>query len=152
MPNPVFAASVFAIQGTLLGLDEFRFHRARVLPRWERWGHPLDTLSVFVCFLLACLAPAAAPWTGMYITAAVFSCLCVTKDEWVHREHCTAAEHWLHALLFLLHPVLLWAAYVLWRGGGQTADALLGAQAALVFGFGLYQTWYWNFAWPRRPQ
>ncbi len=51
-----FLAVPFALQGLAILVDEFYFHRRRGLPIWERWGHPLDTLSLLICWLfLLCL-------------------------------------------------------------------------------------------------
>ena len=92
-----------------------------------------------------------------YAGLAIFSCLFVTKDERVHLGHCCAAEQWLHALLFTLHPLVLLSAGLLWPAAhgirnacpgwiGYAGDerALLTAFCALVFGFGMFQFIYWN--------
>src|SRR5689334_19220146 len=100
----------FVIQGIAIALDEICFHRKRDLPKWERIGHPLDTLSVLACLLFILFVPYSSGGVLKgYIALAIFSCLMVTKDEFVHKHHCPAAEHWLHALLFLNHPALLTA-------------------------------------------
>ncbi len=138
------ALLAFVAQGTLMAVDEFVFHRGRGLPRWERVGHPLDTLTVLAPLSSALLLPHAAPWTGVFLALAIFSCLFVTKDEWIHARHCEPVEQWLHALLFVLHPVLFLAIYLLWRAG-ETGWLL--AQAALVSGFFLWQLLYWNGPW-----
>ncbi len=144
-------ALIFAAQGLVLGLDEAFFHHRRGLPRWERWGHPLDTLSVLLCLGVALLFPAQAPWTKLYLGLAILSCLCVTKDEWVHAEKSPAAENWLHALLFLLHPALLWAVYILWKSTAGVSRILLGIEAGLCALFMGYQLVYWNLLWRPRP-
>ena len=36
----------FAVQGLAILVDEFWFHHRRGLPRWERLGHPIDTLPL----------------------------------------------------------------------------------------------------------
>ena len=68
---------------------------------------------------LACLAlplvlvpPGAepAPVRGL----AAFSCLLITKDEFVHQRLCTGGEHWVHAVLFILHPLVLIGTALLW--------------------------------------
>ena len=38
------------LQGLAMLVDELLFHRRRGLPRWERIGHPIDTLSVLACY------------------------------------------------------------------------------------------------------
>ncbi len=139
-----------AIQGGAMILDEAWFHRRRGLPRWERIGHPLDTLTVLICFLFVLFVPPNAKGAlAAYIALAGFSSLFITKDEWVHSKMCEPAEHWLHAILFVLHPIVFFTTALLWRSGARTA---LWVQAALIFGFGLYQLLYWSFLWkPHRP-
>ncbi|HLV68897.1 MAG TPA: hypothetical protein VKY73_23935 [Polyangiaceae bacterium] len=136
-----------AVQGIVMIGDELHFHRRRGLPRWERWGHPLDTASVLACYGLALGAPAEPPFTIVYAALAVISCLLVTKDEFIHAERCTPAEHHLHAILFLLHPIVLAAAFTLWIDGERGA---LGVLFGLTLAFGLYQLVYWNVPWMRR--
>ncbi len=127
-------------------IDELYFHRRRGLPRWERVGHPLDTLSVLGCYLFA-LATAPSPAAlAVFVALAAFSCLLVTKDEWVHAEHCAPAEQWLHSVLFVLHPIVLGVAALLWQ---RQDRVLLWLSATLTLGFGLHQALYWNVPWKK---
>lgn len=145
------ALAVIALQGLIMLVDELYFHRRRGLPRWERLGHPLDTASVVACSVTAlALEPTRSALIGYAVLAAV-SCLLVTKDEFVHAERCEPAEHWLHALLFVLHPLLLAGIALLWVEG---ARSLLLAQVIATGAFGVYQLVYWNvLASPaRRPR
>ena len=146
------------LQMMCMALDEFYFHWQRELPRWERLGHPLDTLTVLVCYVWLLIVPPGAAALSVYAALCVFSCLFVTKDELVHRRHCQAGEHWLHALLFILHPLSLLSVGLLWpvwhertlsflRYEGFECTFLL-LNMLLTFGFGLYQLIYWNFVWP----
>jgi hypothetical protein len=144
-----FALSVFVLQGGLMAVDEFSFHRRRAMPRWERIGHPLDTLTVLVPALMAATLPFTAPWTALFVALAIFSCLFVTKDEWIHARHCAPAEHWLHALLFILHPMLFAALFLLWRAG---ETGWIAGQAALTALFLAWQTLYWNGPWAPRAE
>ncbi len=147
-----------ALQMLCMALDEFYFHWQRELPRWERLGHPLDTLTVLVCYAWLLMVPPGALALGVYAGLCVFSCLFVTKDELVHRQHCQAGEHWLHAMLFILHPLSLLSAGLLWPAWHESTlsfiryegfeRAFLLINALLTFGFGLYQLIYWNFVWP----
>jgi 2-polyprenyl-6-hydroxyphenyl methylase/3-demethylubiquinone-9 3-methyltransferase len=66
----------------------------------------------------------------------VGSCLLVTKDEFVHHLGCTGGEHWIHAVLFLLHPAVLAATAWLWVAGNH---GLLWVQVLLTGAFLLYQ-------------
>src|SRR3990167_10478936 len=100
----------FLLQAIVIGIDEGWFHLRRGLPRWERIGHPLDTLTVLICMGYVLFVPYSKTAIFPYLLLSIFSCLMVTKDEFVHKEHCPASEHWLHALLFILHPITFVAA------------------------------------------
>lgn len=157
------APAPYLVHALAMAADEAWYHRRRGLGRWERWGHPADTLTVLVCYLLALAAPAAG--LGLYLAAAAFSTLFVTKDEWIHAGACTGGEMWLHAFLFALHPVLLllaglhgWTAPGSASGGAPAGGghaffgAFLAGQAAVTGMFLLWQTFYWNGPWaPRIP-
>jgi hypothetical protein len=137
------------LQALCMLVDELYFHRRRGLPRWERIGHPLDTLSVLACYGLALsLAPAPGNLT-LYVVAAAASCLLVTKDEPIHAQHCRPLEHWLHALLFVLHPIVLGVGALLWLRQERT---LLWLSFWLSAAFGLYQALYWNVPWKKLSQ
>jgi hypothetical protein len=160
MLNSFWVMLPFALQMLFMSIDEYVFHRKRGLPRWERVGHPLDTATVVVCFGWVLLVPPRAGTAAIFAALCVFSTLFVTKDEGVHNKHCTAAEQWLHALLFILHPIVFASAALLWpavhAGGFSPADWILysGRERpflilafALTLLFGIYQFVYWNLLW-----
>lgn len=125
-------------------VDELYFHRRRGLPRWERIGHPLDTLSVLACYGLALSSTPSDDTLLAYAVLAGLSCLLVTKDELVHAARCEPMEHWLHALLFVLHPIVLGVGALLWLSQERM---LLWLSASLTAGFGAFQALYWNVPW-----
>ncbi len=152
----------FLIQGIVILLDEGIFHLRRGLPKWERIGHPLDTLTVLICLGFIVLVPFTATTLKIYLGLAFFSCLFVTKDEFVHKECCPASEQWLHSILFINHPILLTSAGLMWpflhvgvppswllKWFNEPAffNFFLLAQAIFTFLFMSYQTIYWNFLW-----
>jgi 2-polyprenyl-6-hydroxyphenyl methylase/3-demethylubiquinone-9 3-methyltransferase len=143
MSQPFFLILPFVSQGLLMMIDEFYYHEKRGLGLWERVGHPLDTLTVLLPVGFALLNdPSQNPNPMIYISLAVFSCLFVTKDEWVHTRECGAGENALHALLFILHPVILWSGFQLWLQPNLKQTLLL--QFAIIFSFGLYQLLRWR--------
>jgi len=156
----------FALQAAAIAVDEGYFHIRRGLPRWERIGHPLDTLSVLVCMGYVLFVPFSASALYLYIGLALFSSFLVTKDEFVHKHHCPASENWLHAVLFILHPITLAAAGFIWPviQGVETASWIsdwlnekeplhlfLKVQFGLMTLFLLYQIVFWNFLWKDKP-
>lgn len=155
----------FLIHSAGMLVDEVWYHRRRGLPVWERWGHPLDTLTVLVCYGMALALPPTQGSLALFASAALFSCLFVTKDEWIHARHCTGGEMWLHAALFMMHPVLLGIAgahLYLASSSAQSAGpdtgsdffaSFLAAQTAVTALFLGYQLLYWNGPWkPALPK
>jgi hypothetical protein len=144
-----------AFQAMLMILDEACFHRVRGLPRWERVGHPLDSLTVAACFGYVLFVPQGPLALKGYVGLAAFSTLFVTKDEFVHARLCTATEHWLHSLLFILHPVVFFGLAEVWpclSDPGCAHDTVVLAvrlQFAAILGFIAYQIAYWNLSWKR---
>ena len=132
-----------ALQGLAMFVDEWVFHRKRGLPRWERLGHPLDTLSASLCYGWLVAIPPSHPYgLSVYVGLCAFSCLFITKDEFVHAKVCEPLENWLHAVLFVLHPIVFLAFGLIWRSGTDVwaLKGALVATAALL----AYQLLYWN--------
>jgi hypothetical protein len=133
----------FIIQAIAIGIDEYYFHLKRGLPRWERIGHPLDTLSLLACLFFVTFSPFSPTTLKWYSALSILSCLMVTKDEFIHKHHCPPAEHWLHALLFLNHPLLLICSGLMWRA--SSGKVFLITQAIVGSAFFFYQLVYWNY-------
>lgn len=152
----------FGLQAAAIVLDEGIFHIRRGLPKWERIGHPLDTLTVLICLGFVLWIPFSFKALLAYIALASFSSIFVTKDEFVHKHHCPASEQWLHAVLFTLHPITLAAAGLIWPiAQGIDSPLWLSSwlnqpELLLLFLYGqfgamaifiTYQIIYWNFVW-----
>ena len=134
----------FILQAVCMIADEFLYHEKRGLPLWEKIGHPLDTLTVLATYLYLLIGEFNL---SIYISLAAFSCLFITKDEFVHAKNCTGHEHWLHAMLFILHPLSFLSAYYLVKGGEIN---FLKVQSVVIFCFMLYQSLRWSFPWRRQ--
>ncbi|NGX62146.1 MAG: hypothetical protein K940chlam9_01640 [Chlamydiae bacterium] len=139
----------FIVQGLVIVWDEFYFHWKRGLPLWERIGHPLDSFTVVLCLSYVLLFPYSKEVLLPFVILAVLSCLFVTKDEFVHKEHCDGKEQWLHAVLFLNHPLVMISMGMLWaRGAGS--HLFLTSQLVFTSLFCLYQLVYWNLVWKEK--
>lgn len=163
MTAGLFFMLPFLLQGALMFVDEVFFHQQRGLPFWERVGHPIDTCSVILCYLLAMFLPLDSFGIKVYCLAAFFSCALITKDEWVHQQKCKPMEQWVHSLLFILHPMVLCNIFVLgflknyklaqqpilffenFRG----LEILLPYLLALTTVVLLQQIIYWNVPWKK---
>lgn len=136
------------LQAAAMAADEGYFHHRRGLPRWERLGHPVDTLTVALAYAWLVAAAPGPHALAVYAALALVSCLVVTKDEWIHARLCTPGEHWLHAVLFVLHPIVFAGFGLLWWRGHATPVV---AQLALTAAFGVYQIAYWVIPRTRTP-
>ncbi|HEU0036663.1 MAG TPA: bifunctional 2-polyprenyl-6-hydroxyphenol methylase/3-demethylubiquinol 3-O-methyltransferase UbiG [Kofleriaceae bacterium] len=131
-----------ALQAIAMLVDEGYFHRRRGLPRWERIGHPLDTLTIVACLAWLVTHEPSRDALAVYVALAIGSTLFVTKDEPVHAKLCGGGEQWLHAVLFALHPIVLAALAIAWWQG---ETGLLVGQLAVTLAFCGYQITYWSF-------
>lgn len=156
----------FALQAICMIFDEGYFHIRRGLPRWERIGHPIDTLSVILCMGFVLFVPFSTTSLIFYILLASFSSILVTKDEFVHKHHCKPSENWLHAILFTLHPITLTSAGFIWPvvqkfevspwmsrwlNHPDELKMFLEIQLTVMSLFFLYQILFWNFLWKNKP-
>lgn len=142
MSLDVLGLGLFGSHALLMSVDE-AFHRSRGLKTWERWGHPLDTLTVLIVILFALTQEFTTRNLWVYGILSVFSTLFVTKDEWIHQQDCGPVEHWLHSLLFILHPLIFLLVYAYWSAGDF--PLWFSYVPLLILGFGFYQLFYWNF-------
>jgi hypothetical protein len=140
------------LQGLAMVVDEFWFHHKRGLRAWEKWGHPFDTLTVIAAFAYLWNRDFGTKEAVIFAVLSFFSCLFVTKDEWVHAKECPATEQWLHAVLFVLHPLVFLSGgfgWWLWsRGELALFPVMLGFQIGVLSVFGVYQVAYWQ--WVRK--
>ncbi len=137
----------FALQALAMLFDEFYFHYRRELKLWERLGHPLDTLTVLVCYAFLLTNDYNQTNLNIFIALSAFSSIFITKDEWVHKEAASAEENWLHAILFVLHPLSFLSAAMIWKD--QINPVFLQIQTAITFLFMLYQILYWSIPWKK---
>ena len=147
----VFLYTPFILQAVCMFFDELYFHRKRGLGLWEKIGHPLDTLTVIVCYLFLYFATYTADNVLIFSGLAFFSCLFVTKDEFVHSELCEAKENWLHSVLFILHPICFLSAALIWKAEGPASLFML-AQSIVLFLVLIYQILYWSYPWKKSIQ
>ncbi len=107
----------------------------------------MDTLSLCICLAWCVFVPYSSAALSFYIGLALVSCLLVTKDEWVHARLCTPGEQWLHALLFILHPIVLINLGWIWAHSElqQTYLKALEIITAITGLYFIYQVVYWNF-------
>lgn len=153
----IIVAIFLAFHAIIMIFDEFFFHRKRILPKWERIGHPIDTSFVLFCFFIIIFLPMTKINIILYFCLSVFSCFIIVKDESIHLKYCSKYEQYLHALLFILHPILLIILFISWSSFTKPYMLYLEYFQSLLIKkliyfqfvsatlFLLYQIFFWNF-------
>lgn len=139
----------FCLVSLLMGYDEI-LHQRRGLGAWEKLGHPIDTLTVFVPLSYIALNEYTYHRLVVFIILAAFSCLIITKDEFIHSRECEAIENWIHSMLFILHPIIFATSALIWKYHPE--DHFLTFQAIAVGVFMIYQVIRWSFSWKERSR
>lgn len=137
----------FALQVVLMTFDEYLHHK-RGLGLWERIGHPLDTMTVLIPVSFIAFKSYSDEALSVYLALSTFSCLFITKDEFIHGEVCGKLESWIHSLLFILHPLIFLCAGLIWKS--DPYNPFLKSLPALTGLFLIYQIMRWSILW--KPQ
>jgi hypothetical protein len=155
----VLLVAPFILQAGATFFDEFYFHHKRGLDLWERVGHPLDTLTVLACYGFILTNEYSVTNLSIFLGLVLFSCLFITKDEFVHHEQSGAHEQWLHSVLFVLHPIALLALGLYWFKADTTEllsirelelfRTFIKGQFAIIIVFLTYQILYWSIPWKK---
>jgi len=152
-----FVFILICLHAILMFFDEFLFHRKRILPRWERIGHPFDTLFILACFFLVIFFPMTLKTISIYIIISIISSVIIIKDEPIHLKYCSKYEQILHAFLFILHPVILISLFLSWPSFTKSYFLILENFHSLFLKyliyfhfisatiFFFYQIIFWNF-------
>ena len=144
------------IHSFLMLIDEFYFHQKRGLPQWERIGHPIDTFSVLLCFFIVFFFPMTNITLIIYAILFTISCLIIIKDEAIHLKYCNKYEQYLHAAVFVFHPIILINLFLSWSSfsfspylffntfSSLNLKYIVSFQFISIILFFLYQIFYWN--------
>lgn len=153
----IFFILIILFHAFLMLVDEFYCHKKRWLPKWERIGHPVDTACFLLCYILVIFFPMNKAVFFVFLINAVFSCFLIVKDEAVHLKYANSFEQYLHALLFVLHPVILCILFFSWSLFAKSEFLFFNyfdfkllkyvilTQFILAIIFFWYQIIYWNF-------
>lgn len=151
------AFAMIFFHGLCMLFDEFYFHHKRKLPKWERIGHPIDTLFFIFCYCLVIFFPLTQFYIILFLIFSVISSFIIIKDESVHKKYCATPEQFLHAILFILHPIILIILFLCWPLFSEISHPkfvelnLLNLKKFIIGQFFLsiiflfYQIIYWNF-------
>lgn len=120
----------FFLQGALIATDEIYCHRRRGLSQLEKLSHVVDSSLLLITFVFALYVNPTANSEIQFFVLSAISTVAITKDEWIHARESDGLEQWLHAWLFIVHPLVLVSLWQVWHQSGRR-DYLLGAAAAI---------------------
>jgi O-antigen/teichoic acid export membrane protein len=160
----IISIIIIMTHGMIMCLDEFYFHHKRKLPKWERLGHPVDTLFFFSCFLIVLFFPMTKLTVILFFILSFISSLIIVKDEFIHAKCCCIKENYLHALLFVFHPILLIILFLSWSSftnsyfsGLENFNSIIVKniiyfQFVTTVLFFIYQIVFWNFIYKEKSK
>jgi hypothetical protein len=144
---------ITGLMGMIFLLFDEPLHRKRGLLRWERISHLVDavalTLTYFVGFAAASF-PSVFSLLVLYGLVAILTVGLSYKDEFIHKEACSAWENLVHALMFtLLGGSLSFATFVI-ASEGDAWPLLVAGVAGLLAVVGQLLCWFSPLA-PAEP-
>lgn len=143
-----FLLSMMVIQVILFNVDEYYFHRKRGLVKQEVISAIVDGALYLIPLLIAIFLPFNSLWQKLYIGFAMISCLSIAKNECFYPS-LTAPERVVHALLYILHPVMLYTFYISWEQNYFTTMINFWMIQIIYMALGAktltYQIIYWNY-------
>jgi hypothetical protein len=144
----IFLTVITILHGILFRVDEFMFHRKRGLKKVELINEVFDGVLFIGALAIPLFAGFSYWWEKFYIALCIVSCLSIAKNEFFHKG-LEFGERFTHSLLYVLHPVILFAYYEGWKVNYfdkhyyvwlvQMLYVFLGFQAIA------YQIIYWNY-------
>ncbi|MCB0392744.1 MAG: hypothetical protein KDD58_15750 [Bdellovibrionales bacterium] len=130
-------------------IDEYYFHRKRVLCRKEVLGMFLDGALYLPPLIIASFTSHSPFWKTTFITFSILSCISISKNEWFYNSDLTRPERWVHSLLYILHPILLYSFYQSWVDNYFVQNLNFWMVQIIYLGFGVktltHQLIYWNY-------
>ena len=130
-------------------IDEYYFHRKRALCRKEVLGMFLDGALYLPPLVIASFAPYNDTWNVVFISFAVLSCISISKNEWFYKDDLSLKERWVHSVLYILHPILLYGFYHSWINNYFVHNLNFWMVQIMYLGFGVktltHQLIYWNY-------
>lgn len=144
----IFITLTTITHGILYFLDEYILHKRREFSQKEINNGIIDAL-LFLSTVGMTLFTTYTLFLGkLYIVLAFLSCLSIIKNEFFYENLCKQ-ERLVHALLYIFHPLILFAFYTSWKENFFTTNLnywmLQLGYFALGFKALTYHIIYWNY-------
>ena len=144
----LFISCTTIIHGILYTLDEYILHRKRNLSQKEINNSIIDGVLFLVIVGLTIFTTYSEKLATVYIILSILSCLSIVKNE-IFYEDITTKERLVHALLYVFHPLILYAFFLSWQADFFITNSSYWMMQLCYFAIGFkvmsYHIIYWNY-------
>ncbi len=144
----IFITLTTITHGILFFYDEYFLHKRRPFSKNEINSGLIDGILFLIPVGLTLFTSFGPVMKYVYITLGFLSCLSIIKNELFY-ENLDKTERLIHAGLYILHPLILYAFYVSWERNffatNLTYWMLQLCYFILCFKAVNYHLIYWNY-------
>ncbi len=129
--------------------DEYVLNKRRDLSQGEINSALIDGIIYLSTVAFTIFTTYSDVLGSLYVFLASCSCISIIKNEYFYPNNLPKIERIIHAILYILHPLILYAFYLSWKENffqtNMTYWMLQLGYMALGFKAMSYHVIYWNF-------
>lgn len=151
----IFITITTLLHGILFTFDEYIVHKKRSLSQKEVNSGLIDGVLFLSTVALTLFTKFSSLLEIIYISLGFLSCVAIIKHEMFLPPDITKRERVIHAVLYILHPLILYAFYVSWKSDFFNTNLTYWMMQLGYFALGFkaitYHVIYWNYVYERNP-
>lgn len=144
----IFITFTTILHGILFTYDEYILNKKRGLTQSEINSASADGFLYLIIIGMTLFAPFGEISKVIYLTLCFISCLSIIKNEWLYPS-LDRIERLVHAGLYVLHPLILYAFYLSWQSDFFNTEMTFWMMQLFYFILGFkamtYHVIYWNY-------
>ena len=145
----IFITLITLTHGALYFYDEYILHKKREFSKKEVYGGFVDGFIFLILVGLTLFTHFTENLKIVYIVMSFLSCLSILKNEYFYPKDLDWIERMVHAGLYILHPLILYAFYHSWKAHFFKTELLYWmlqlCYFILCFKAINYHLIYWNY-------
>ena len=150
-----FITFTTVVHALLFTYDEYVLNKKRDLSQKEINSALIDGVLYLSIVALTIFTTFTNTLGGIYIFLSALSCLSIIKNEFIYPK-LEKTERVIHAALYVLHPLILFAFYTSWKMNFFATNLTywMLQLGYLVLGFKAitYHVIYWNYIHPKKKK
>ena len=144
----LFITITTVLHATLFYIDEYILNKKRGLTQIEINSALADGVLYLTLVGMTLFAPYNHVTKYIYLGLCLVSCLSIIKNEWLYPQ-LDKLERLIHAGLYVLHPLILYAFYLSWQQQFFSTEMTYWMIQLCYFILGFkamaYHVIYWNY-------